>query len=404
MRVLHTSDWHIGKKLNNEYSRLEEQENFLEDLVETILEEKIDLLIVAGDIFDTVNPSAESQKLLYRYLKRITLSRDIVVVIIAGNHDNGDRLLSLNPLLEENGVIIVSSYLDIIAKVKGDFFEILEIFTGGLKIKINGNIVNIVLMPYPSEKTLNEIIKGDTEKDYQKNYSKKVLSLIKESSINFSDTELNIIIGHFFAMNGKISESEKNIQVGGGYTVNTSLLGSGCDYLALGHLHRSQKVKSLAKKAFYSGSPLQYSKSEVNHKKSMKLFYKNENSEVVVKDIPIKNYKPIKIIKGHNYPDIIDEIKKIAKDDCYIYIETSLESLSQVEVREIKSLHKEIVSIDFIDVKTNERTGKYVNYEEEDIVEVFKKFCNYKKIYEDDETYQKLVDIFIEIAEEGETQ
>src|SRR3712207_2374218 len=108
MKILHTSDWHLGKYLENA-SRLEEQEKFLEDFKIVLDEENIDLVIIAGDIYDNINPPAKAERLFYKTLKDITKNGQRMVLIISGNHDNPERLVAANPLAYEEGVIMLAT-------------------------------------------------------------------------------------------------------------------------------------------------------------------------------------------------------------------------------------------------------------------------------------------------------
>ncbi len=398
MRILHTSDWHLGKQLNG-YSRLEEQEEFLEQLIEIIINEEVDLLLIAGDIYDTVNPVAKAEKLFYKFLDKVLKNREIKIVVIAGNHDNEKRLTAVRPLVEDEGVIIVGNFYDVIGE---DTKDVVETFEGGFKLKVKDEEAVIVTMPYPSDKTLKMVISGTTEKKYQENYSEIVNRLIEESGKNFEKDSINIIVGHFFAMNGEVTESEKNIQVGGGYTVNTKDMGENCDYIALGHLHKNQKFKSKSKKSFYSGSPIQYSKSEYNQKKVVKIIEKGKDGNVTIKDIDLKIYKEIKIIKATDFEHLIKQMEEIKKD-CYLFIEIDVYRLKQSEINEIKKMSDSIVSIELTKMEKS-IDSKNVNYNEQSIEEIFLEYCKHTGLDDESDLKKDVILLFNDIIKEGESQ
>ena len=106
MRILHTSDWHLGKTLE-QYSRLEEQEEFLKEFIEIVKDNDIDLVLIAGDIYDNGNPPAKAEKMFYSTISEITSSGKTAVLVIAGNHDNPERLVAASSLAYEHGVILL---------------------------------------------------------------------------------------------------------------------------------------------------------------------------------------------------------------------------------------------------------------------------------------------------------
>ena len=106
MRILHTSDWHLGKTLE-QYSRLEEQEEFLEEFIGIVKDNDIDLVLIAGDIYDNGNPPAKAERMFYNTISEITSSGKTAVLVIAGNHDNPERLVAASPLAYEHGVILL---------------------------------------------------------------------------------------------------------------------------------------------------------------------------------------------------------------------------------------------------------------------------------------------------------
>ncbi len=120
MRILHTSDWHLGKCLEG-YSRLEEQQQFIEELSTIADDNNVDMVLIAGDIYDNNNPSAAAEKLFYSSAKKLSLNGKRPIVIIAGNHDNPERLTAANPLAYEHGIIILGTPKSVaqVGKYKG---------------------------------------------------------------------------------------------------------------------------------------------------------------------------------------------------------------------------------------------------------------------------------------------
>ena len=184
MKFIHTSDWHLGKTLEGN-SRLEEQEMFLNDFVDIVEQNDIDMVIIAGDIYDTSNPPAAAEKLFYKTICKLADDGNRCVVIISGNHDNPERLSAITPLAEEMGILVFGYPLSKTTEAKYKGFEITQALEGCTKLNINGEKVTLITLPYPSEKRLNEVIKGDTEREQQISYSKKVGDLFRKLEENF---------------------------------------------------------------------------------------------------------------------------------------------------------------------------------------------------------------------------
>jgi len=190
MRILHTSDWHLGKSLEN-FSRIEEQEKFLEDFVQMVEENNVDLVIIAGDIYDSSNPPARAEMLFYTTLKKLS-NGERVILVIAGNHDNPERLSAASPLAYEHGVILLGTPKSIAPK--GDFrkFKILDSGEGFLEIEIKGEKAVIIALPYPSEKRLNEIFTSELEEEKrQKSYSERVGEIFNDLSKKYREDTIS---------------------------------------------------------------------------------------------------------------------------------------------------------------------------------------------------------------------
>ncbi len=267
MKILHTSDWHLGKSLES-INRIEEQREFIDHLCHIAEDESIDLVLIAGDVFDTYNPSAAAEELFYDAIDRLNENGRRTVVIIAGNHDNPERLCAASPLARKKGIILLG-YPKSIAEITG---MVIDSGSGWMEIKNEGYPYNtvIVTLPYPSESRLEQVLHGDSdEAGQQKAYSEKIREIITASTSRFRDDTVNVIVSHLFIRGGRESESERTLQLGGALSVDPSVFPSNCHIAALGHLHRPQQIPSEGNNVFYSGSPLAYSFSEAQHTKAV---------------------------------------------------------------------------------------------------------------------------------------
>lgn len=398
MRFIHTSDWHLGKTLEG-HSRIEEQEKFCEDFIKLVEEKNIDLVIIAGDIYDTYNPPAQAERLFYKTVSQLADNGRRCVFIISGNHDNPDRLSAAIPLAHDQGIIILGKPNSSTNKRKYEKFEITEVKEGCTKLNISGEQVVIVSLPYPSEKRLNEVIKdNESEEKRQISYSKKVGEIFSELEQNFGEDTVNIAVSHIFVVGGDSSDSERPIQLGGSLLVDKRDLPEKADYIALGHLHKPQKASEYYN-AYYSGSPLQYSKDERAYAKGANIVDVKAGKEPVIEKVYFNNYKPIEVFKCNG----IDEAIRICEDnrdrDMWSFFEiTTDEVIAQSDLKAMKELLKDIIEIKPIinTIVTNEE----IDLKEKSMGELFKEFYVFSKGVE---PKGELMDLFLDIInEEGE--
>lgn len=400
MRFIHTSDWHLGKNLEG-HSRLEEQEKFCEDFIETVRENNIDLVIIAGDIYDTSNPQAKAEKLFYKTVSRLAENGKRCVLIISGNHDNPERLAAITPLAHEQGIIILGYPLSSTEKAKYDNFEISEAKEGFIKLKIKNEQVGIITLPYPSEKRLNEVI-GSIEDDNerQKSYSEKVGNIFRSLEDNFDEDSINLAVSHLFVAGGESTDSERNIQLGGSLLVEKKDLPSKAQYIALGHLHKPQKA-STRLNAYYSGSPLQYSKDERVYTKGAYIVDIKSGEKPSIDEIYFKNYKPIEVFKCNGIEEALSICEENKERDIWSYFEIQTEEvIAQSEIRKMKDLLNDIIEIKPIITSNYEQ--EQIDIKEKSMVELFKEFYIHSRGVE---PKGELMDLFLDIInEEGEIE
>lgn len=286
MNILHTSDWHIGKRLMDR-ERLPEQIAALDEIVRICDERDVDLVLVAGDVFDTYMPSADAEEVFFRAVKRIAGEKR-AVVIVSGNHDDGVRLAASAPLAAEEGIYLFGGGCDAVP-VGGDR-AVKAVASGeGYAVIANarGEQVYINALPYPNEARLKE------EKT-DESYADKLRRWIARGEAGFSGNMPHILLSHLFVAGGKVSESERDIDLGGARAVPVSLF-SAFDYVALGHLHKPQK---LGENVRYSGSLLQYSFDEFE-KKQVILLHTQEKS-LEIEEIPLSSGRKLVRLEEEN--------------------------------------------------------------------------------------------------------
>ncbi|HBK02409.1 MAG TPA: hypothetical protein DDY77_05220 [Clostridiales bacterium] len=283
MKFLHTSDWHIGKKLEGR-TRLEEQKTVLGSIVKIAKEEEVDVVLVAGDIFDTFTPSAEAEQLFFDVVSSLS-ALGAAVVIIAGNHDDPVRLSASASLAEKCNVYFYGEeqklYTGSESRVKCD-----ERGKDYIVFSNGGERVYVALLPYPTELRMKEKLRED------ETYAEKVKRYIDEATSNNAENLPIVLVSHLFMLGGEKSDGERAIDLGGARIVPPSVIGENVIYSALGHLHKRQVV-SRERNIIYSGSPLQYAFDEASYEKSVNVFSVEKGAVEGLKTIPLDGYKKL---------------------------------------------------------------------------------------------------------------
>lgn len=392
MRVLHTSDWHLGKHLEG-FSRLEEQKIFLDELCQICDEKNIDVVIIAGDVYDTSNPPAQAEKLYYESLKRISNGGKRPVLAIAGNHDNPDRIQAAWPLASEQAILLAGHpKLDGYEGIFGEY-EISWLGNNVYSLEINGETLNVGLLPYPSERRLGEVLSdSDDENLRQASYSERLSHMFEGMDDKFSSSAFNIAVSHIFVMGGQTTESERPIQIGGTLVVDPGHLPKRADYIALGHLHRPQSVKHSEKPAVYSGAPLQYSRSEISYSKSVQVIEKDlKSGELNIEEVHLSLPKPIEVWKCKGIGEALEKCEEHRDRNVWVYLEIETDQvLSQSDIKALKELKPDLLSIMPI-LNHNEQSQDCVRPEEKGFENLFTEYYEHIRGAKPSETLQALL-------------
>lgn len=399
MRILHTSDWHLGKTLEG-VSRMDEQEKFINDFVKIVEDKNIDLVIISGDIYDNSNPPARAEKMFYKALKKITCNGKRLLLAIAGNHDNPDRLVAASPLAYEQGVILLGRPKSCAQVGKCGNYNVVDSKEGVLELEIKGEKAVIITLPYPSEKRLNEILYDKIEDDErQKNYNARMEELLGILCKNYREDTINLLVSHIFILGGEESDSERNIQLGGSLAVSGKIIPKNAQYVALGHLHKPQKVSSKTN-CFYSGSPLQYSKSEKDYAKSCYVIEIHPSKEPIIERVYFKNYKPIEVWKCNSVSEAIEKCKENSGREVWVYLEIKTDKyITQEDIKTMKGLKKDILEIRPRIEENNNYDKEFYDVKKKSMKELFEDFYIKKRMVE---PTSEITELFLSIAKEEE--
>lgn len=304
MKIVHTADLHIGKVVN-EYSMLEDQGYILSQIIQIIEEEKADVLLIGGDVYDRSIPPAEAVTLLDGFLKQL-VTKKITVCMISGNHDSPERLSFADDILKQSGVYIAGTFTKDVKSVT---------LTDGY------GTVQVYLLPFAKPQVMRHYLKEEhsTERDNNVSYEQCVREIVEQ--IPMIKENRSILVTHHFVTNMGISpetsDSEIQLSVGDAGNVDASVF-EGFDYVALGHIHRGQKVKE--DNIRYSGSPLKYSFSEVHHKKAVTIIDLKEKGNIRISERELTPLHDMRSIKGKLKDLMKEEIVQAANPEDYLQV------------------------------------------------------------------------------------
>ncbi|MCM2569111.1 exonuclease SbcCD subunit D C-terminal domain-containing protein [Janthinobacterium kumbetense] len=261
MRLLHTSDWHLGQTLHN-YERGYEHQRFLDWLLDTLVAEKVDVLLVAGDVFDNANPSAASQKQLYVFLQQARARLPALqLVVVAGNHDSAGRLEAPGPLLAAHGTHVIGHLLrDEDGQI--DLERLLLPLTGA-----DGQVQAWCLaVPFLRPGDVPKLPAGDTQDAYLGGIALLYRQLTDLALARRQPGQAILAMGHCHMVGGEMSnDSERRIVIGGTEMLPSGIFDTAIAYAALGHLHKAQAVGG-QEHIRYCGSPIPLSFAEVHYR------------------------------------------------------------------------------------------------------------------------------------------
>ncbi|MBQ8541353.1 MAG: exonuclease SbcCD subunit D [Clostridia bacterium] len=285
MKFIHISDLHIGKRLN-EYSLIKEQEHILGEIINIINKEAPDCVLIAGDVYDKSVPSAEAVSVLDKFLGLLAAT-NAKIFMISGNHDSAERIAYGTEAFKRQGIYISPVFDGTVSKVE---------------LRDEYGKVNIYLLPFIKPAHVKRYTDDEIE-----TYTDAVSFVIK--SLNVNESERNVILAHQFVTGAERTESEE-VNVGGLDNVEGYVFAP-FDYVALGHIHRSQAVGRETMR--YSGTPLKYSASEAKDEKSVIIGKLKEKGTVEITHVPLvpmRDYVDIKgkleeVLKSENKTDFV---------------------------------------------------------------------------------------------------
>lgn len=325
MKIMHLSDLHIGKKVN-EYSMLQDQIYILKEILRIIDNEKVETVIIAGDVYDRSLPPNEALELFDEFLYQLS-SRNVNVFVISGNHDSPERISYGGRMMTENKIFLS------------------PVYDGNVKpITLNDDYgeVNFYLLPFVRPADIRRYF-PDENID---NYTDAVKVAIDNMNVDFS--ERNILVTHQFVTGAELSESE-DIIVGGTDNVSGEVF-DGFDYVALGHIHREQTVGK--DNIRYCGTPLKYSFSEAKNIKSVTILDFNDKGNIEYSKIPLTPFRDMREIRGTYYELTLKSNYESTNTEDYLHITLTDEEDIPDAIGKLRSIYPNIMKLDYDNLRT----------------------------------------------------
>lgn len=350
MRILHTGDWHLGKRLDD-FSRLEEQQVVMNEICEIAEREQVEMVVVSGDLFDTFNPPVEAVDLFYKTLKRLTNGGCRPVIAIAGNHDSPDRIEAPDPLARECGIIFAgypNTLLPMFELETG--VKVTRVEEGFIELKIPGKDykIRVLLTPYANEFRLKQFLNvEDSDSELRKVLQNHWQNLADKYCDN---NGVNILVSHLFMIKkgGSVPEEPEDekpiLHVGGAQAIFTENIPVEIQYTALGHLHRMHKVDDSNSTVYYSGSPISYSFSEANQQKFVLVIDVEPGKKALVKEVELSTVKPLLRKRANGIEEAIEWLAENQNALVELTLVTDT-FITPLERKRLSAAHQGIVTI-----------------------------------------------------------
>lgn len=358
MKILHTSDWHLGRSLHG-YSLIEDQAYVLEGLLEKLKEDQVDVLVIAGDIYDKTIPTEAAVELFNHFISKVILEYKITTIIISGNHDSGERIDFGSKLFESQKLYIVGKCANGYQKVT---------------VKLEEEELDVFMIPYIEPAHVREIAKDDTIKRHDEAMAYLVNSIRAEKR-----TVPTLLVAHAFVAGGDVSDSERRLSVVGGAELVSAGHFKDFTYTALGHLHKRQAMG--AENIRYSGSLLKYSVSEANQKKGYVLVEIKDKDTIRVEEKELTTKRNVRVLTG-----LLEEIIAAAaqdehKDD-YVYARIKGVPIADVTAT-LRQIYPHILGSEWVketstgEIEEEQQQTDFMATKEKTITEVFMEFLDF---------------------------
>lgn len=372
MRFLHTGDLHLGKTVND-FSMIADQRHILGQITDMVKKEAAEALVIAGDVYDRAIPPAEAVTLLDDFLTQM-VQLGVPVLMISGNHDSPERVSFAEEILKEKGVYIAGIYKDGLKKIS--FFD-------------EYGEVTFVLLPFIKPAVVSARTNGEAVE--------KLLAAEEKK-----EGTRRVLVSHFFVTDcgrePELSDGETTIHVGGLDNVEASFF-DGFDYVALGHIHKPQRIGE--KQVYYAGAPLAYSFSEAGRQKTVNLVEIKGEGDITVKQLPLTPLHEMRKIRGRMEELMADEVAEAANRFDYIQAQLTNEEELIDPIGTLRSVYPNIMQIVLM---KNESRGnsEYESNAVEKRKSIPELFAGFYQMVRNEEPGEERMEIILKTAKETE--
>lgn len=387
MRILHTGDWHLGRQIRG-LSRQDEFEKVLGEVADIAAAEAVDILIVAGDIFDTFSPPPEAEKLLYETLERV-LRSGTQVVLIAGNHDHPKHMDALRGVLRFAGI---HSWGSVPSSTEDALLHI-----PSRDGKESGRIVALPWVPERFAVEFETLSAGDPAPSIQQ-YAHKMEQAIRALWAKPTAQTVNVLVGHMLIDGAIIGEGggERPIQIGQNFAVKAAALPDDAQYIALGHVHKPQQMAAPSK-THYSGSLLQLDFGEAEQARSVNIVELRPGLPPDVRSVPITGGRALKNLSVR-FADLPREAGQ--HGDAYLRVTVELDEFVPALAQQVRDYLPN--AVDVTPPKLPESAGQGPKAEERSGLQPDELFIRFYRQRRGTEAPPELVNLFNQLLAEAE--
>ena len=387
MKILHTADWHAGRVLKGQ-DRTPEIRDALQEVAEVAKQHEVDLILVAGDVYDKKNPSAEAEAAVYEFFLSVG-EAGIPSVVIAGNHDRPSRLDAVSGLLGKTQACVVGE-----AKVAGE---------GGLfELNVNGELARVAALPFVSERRIVRYadLLGHDPGQWTERYRRGMKLLIDNLTADFTPDAVNLLLLHTTMEGATLTNSEYSFHCGDSYTLSHDLLPERANYVALGHIHKPQPIQNFPEQAGrYAGSLIQLDFGEAGSDKHVYIVEAKAGKPTELLDIhTLKSGKPLKNVRIDVGKDELDKkLHAVADFGGWLKLSIQLDRPRPGLKDRIKQQLPNALAVEFSFPEAEAVQVEKIDADKLDLVAAYRQFYEAQQAKSLDDDLKRL---FVELLEE----
>lgn len=389
MRFLHTSDWHLAKPLRGR-SRDEEYVAALDEVLAIARDERVDALLVAGDVFDSAVPPPEAERILFHFLGEM-IGAGIPAVVIAGNHDHPRRMNAYAPVLARLGVRVLG---EPVAANEGGVTE--------LPSRDGSETAVIAALPWVSERKVQDFEDLMKEGRHAEQYAEGVASMMAHLARSFRADAVNVMLAHVLMEDARVGgpeSGERPLHMGQAYVVRRQALPQNAQYIALGHVHMPQEA--VLANAYYSGSLLQCDFGEAGQAKRVNIIEARPGRKAQVSHAELKSIRQLRNIGSAKEGVTLDEVRAMAGEmgDAYLKVWVKVDRPFPGLAEQVRELLPNAVDIVVQRQAAAEGAGEPAGLERMSHPELFTEY--YRRQHNESEPAPELMTLFNSLLEEA---